>query len=94
PPSNQSDQWDDVERYVTKLALSGWTREDIYHLVVRINENQSAEIFEECGDPTGSYITGLIGHVAGECIVRLPGEPEGVEGLTAYVRGMQWMKRL
>jgi hypothetical protein len=93
PPSNQLEQWDDVERYVTMLALSGWTREDIYHLVVRIDKTQSSTIFEECADPTGNYLTALVGQIAVECMVRLPGEPDGVDEHAAYVRGMQWMKR-
>ena len=94
PPSNQSEQWDAVERYVTVLAVSGWTREDIYHLVCRIDKTQSNVIFEESADPTGNYITGLIGDVAAGYEVRLPGEPEDIEEHVAYVRGRRWMKGL
>lgn len=91
PDGNQMAGWDALDRRMTQLFEEGWTRKDIYHLVDEIYTCIES-LPEEHQDDVSNYITGLVGHVARECIVRFPGEPTDPDELAAYVLGMKWLK--
>lgn len=91
PPSNQADEWRCVEDFVTSLAERGWTRKDIYDLVVEIEKVHASSFPEECADAIGNYITALVGQCAVGCIVHFPGDSNDIEEQARYVRGLQWL---
>jgi hypothetical protein len=45
----------------------------------------------ECSDAIGNYMTALVGDVAPDCIVRLPGENSDIDEHTSYVRSRAWL---
>lgn len=91
PPSNQAFEWERVEKYVTRLAESGWTRKEIYNLVGGIAEAHASLMPEECSDAISNYIDGLVGWVAVGYMVRLPGEPSDPDEHACFVRGREWL---
>jgi hypothetical protein len=90
PPSNQDNEWLSVDKYAANLVMSGWTRKDIYNLVRDIDNRHSNSMAEECSDSISNYLTGLVGDVAAECIVRLPGENCDLAEHARYVRSRVW----
>ncbi|MEQ1752056.1 MAG: hypothetical protein ABL974_21725 [Prosthecobacter sp.] len=91
-PSDQEELWCTFDSYVTALAEEGWTRNDIYQLMMSLEKKYSATMSSECSDALSNYITGLVGQVALGYIVRLPGEPSDLEEHAHFVRGLEWIK--
>lgn len=90
-PANQLDVWKNIEDFVSSLVVSGWSRKEVYQLVRNVEINHSNEMSEECADAIGNYITALVGDVALNCIVRLPGEKGSVDEHACYVRSQKWL---
>jgi hypothetical protein len=91
PPSDQKEQWRNLESFITSLAESGWTRKDIHDLVSDLGKAHASSMPEECSDALDNYMTGLLGQVAPGYMVRLPGEPSDPEEHTRFVREQKWL---
>ncbi|MDZ4287245.1 MAG: hypothetical protein U0984_04765 [Prosthecobacter sp.] len=88
----QGPLWNNIESFVNRFALSGWSRKQVFELVRRIEDEWEGPIPGKCYDAISNYGDALLGDCHPTCIVRLPGEVAGDAEHLKYVRERKWLR--
>jgi len=84
--------WDEAVAFLYALSERGLTRRDLFEMCRDVLDNPPPGMTEHSED----LVTDLAGHLLGQCsvdqIIRLHGDPPGVEALAVYVTKKSWLK--
>ena len=83
-----------ILRAATSSSGKALTREELYWIVRYLIESDASLVSSEIRDELGEFVTGLIGHVAADCIVKLKTDPPdlSLSEFVEYVRNYRWAR--
>src|SRR5262245_43185299 len=82
--------WQALEPIAFELSRRGFDRARIVEFFSTLLRESSDRLAEEDADFVGDFLLHLIGQCNAKEIVRLAGDPEGVEALAEYVCSGRW----